>query len=74
MNNQVSSVIVDNPPPVERDPFVDAVWLLIYNMIEAGDTGTDADGRQKWWSEEFLTVKLMLAKRGFSLDPEKDVS
>ena len=62
-------VITDNPPPEAIDPFVNDVWCLIYNMVEAGDTGFDADGRRKWWAEEFAAVHRELKRRGYNLDP-----
>lgn len=64
-----SLVITDDPPPETEDPFVNDVWCLVYNMIEAGDTGIGDDGRQTWWAEEFAVVKRELRRRGFNLNP-----
>lgn len=69
-----SSVVEDDAPELERDPFVHAVWGLIYNMIEAGETGfDDSPGGRKWWCEEFRAVKRMLEERGLNCDPSKEL-
>lgn len=67
----MTSVIVDDPPEFEGDEFVGSVWNLVFNMIEAGDTGLDENGNRKWWGEEFFAVRRQLKERGFNLDPEK---
>ena len=67
----MTSVIVDDPPEFEGDEFVGAVWCLIFNMIEAGETGLDENGNRKWWGEEFFSVRRQLKERGFNLDPDK---
>lgn len=67
----MTRTVLDDPPEVEIDEFVASVWNLIYNMIEAGDTGTEPNGARKWWAEEFLCVQRQLKERGFNLDPER---
>ncbi len=68
-----SSVVVDDPPETEIDPFLHAVWCLVYNVVEAGDDGRDDEtGRRKWWGEEFFAVRRMLEERGFNCDPSKE--
>lgn len=64
------SVIIDDGPERIIDPFLNDVWALVYNMIEAGDVGVDDQGRPKWWREEFLSVKHQLIRRGLNCDPE----
>lgn len=66
-------VITDNPPPEVIDPFVNVVWCLIYNMIEAGDTGVTPTGERKWWAEEFSAVKRELIRRGFNLEENNEL-
>lgn len=70
-NSAKSSVVVDDAPELDRDPFVHAVWGLVYNMIETGFD--DSPGGRKWWCEEFRAVKRMLEERGLNCDPSKQL-
>lgn len=60
------SVIKDPPPEVKIDPFVHAVWCLIYGMKEAGAKP------DKWWEQDFWMVERMLEERGLNTDPSKN--